>query len=229
MRPAWERGQNRASEPDRGLDRPLLQASPEARNLRPPQSPGDSNLVQGQHLGYSVQGQELGGRKHQRGLKGLKGGHLILSGCEKPPIVSSSSRCYVVVNIRVSPISNTYHWWSNMCTLKEDTYVTSVGVCHLSYTIVNGMLSWWHNNNILGSNHIVTTHKNIETSKTIETKYQICPGEVNRKNHPEKITWKIVPPWWCFLYAAALLAVPPQWQRHAPWLQRFLSGCRWYF
>ena len=127
--------------------------------------------------------------------KDWKGGHLILSGCEKPPIVSSSSRCYVVVNIRVSPISNTYHWWSYMCTLKEDIYVTSVGVCHLSYTIVNGMLSWWHNNNILGSNHIVTTHKNIETSKTIETKYQNCPREANIKNQPERITWKIVPPW----------------------------------
>ena len=42
VRPVWERGQSQASEPDRGLDRPLLQASPEARNLRPPQSPGHS-------------------------------------------------------------------------------------------------------------------------------------------------------------------------------------------
>ena len=94
VKPEWERGQSRASEQVRGLGRPLLQALPAARNLRPPQSPGGWVLVQGQQVGD--------GR-----IERLQRQHLILSGCEKPPIVSSSSRCYIVVNVRVPPISNT--------------------------------------------------------------------------------------------------------------------------
>ena len=71
VKPEWERGQSRASEQVRGLGRPLLQALPAARNLRPPQSPGGWVLVQGQQLGDGIKGFK-GSTSYSPGVRSLQ-------------------------------------------------------------------------------------------------------------------------------------------------------------
>ena len=119
VKPEWERGQSRASEQVRGLGRPLLQASPVARNLRPPQSPGGWVLVQGQQVGS----------------KGWKAAPHTLRVWE-----ASNSLLLEQMLRRGQCQSFSYEQHIMLVMiLKENIYVMFVGLCHLINTIVDSM------------------------------------------------------------------------------------------